>query len=180
MKTKQLTTMAMYLALIILSGLLFIPTPFGVPVVLQNMVCAMAGAVLGKKYGTLTVFVFLLCIALGLPVLPGGRGGVAVFLGATGSYFIGYLLSPYFVGLALEKIKSRSYITFLIVFVLFGALFINFSGLLGLYNNSESFSAAFKTMITFIPVDLVKSVAVAWVAQRLYVSKRGILKEIRG
>ena len=180
MKTKQLTVMGMYLALIILSGLLIIPTPVGVPIVLQNMICAMAGAVLGKKNGTLTVFVFLLLIALGLPVLPGGRGGAAVFLGATGSYFIGYLLSPYFVGLALEKVKSRGYLTYLFVFVLFGALFINFSGLLGLYNNSESFSAAFKTMIAFIPVDLVKSLAIAWVAQRLYVSKPKFLKESQG
>ncbi|MFR6436827.1 MAG: biotin transporter BioY, partial [Peptoniphilaceae bacterium] len=70
MKTKQLTTMAMYLAIIILSGLLVIPTPLGVPIVLQNMVCALAGAVLGKKNGTFTVFIFLLCIAIGLPVLP--------------------------------------------------------------------------------------------------------------
>ena len=180
MKTKHLTAMAMYLALIILSGLLIIPTPVGVPIVLQNMVCAMAGAVLGKKHGTLTVLVFLLCIALGLPVLPGGRGGAAVFLGATGSYFIGYLLSPYFVGLALEKVTNRSYVTYLIVFVLFGALLINFSGLLSLYNNSESLSAAFKTMIAFIPVDLIKAVPVAWVAQRIYVSKPRFLKEIQG
>lgn len=179
MKTKQLTTMALYLAVIILSGLLVIPTPVGVPVVLQNMVCALAGAVLGKKNGTLTVFVFLLCIAIGLPVLPGGRSGVAVFFGITGSYFIGYLLSPFLIGLALEKVKSRGYLTFLFVFVLFGSLLINFSGLISLYANSESFAAAFKTMIAFVPFDLVKAVPIAWVAQRLYATEPGFLKEIR-
>lgn len=179
MKTKQLTTMAMYLAMIILSGLLVIPTPLGVPIVLQNMVCALAGAVLGKKNGTLTVFVFLLCIAIGLPVLPGGRSGAAVFFGLTGSYFIGYLLSPFFVGLALEKAKSRGYFIFLAIFVVFGALLINFSGLISLYANSENFAAAFKTMIAFVPVDLVKAVPVAWVAERLYATQPGFLKEIR-
>ncbi len=183
MKTKQLTTMAMYLALIIFSGLLAIPTPLGIPIILQNMICAMGGAVLGKKNGTLTVCVFLLCIAVGLPVLPGGRGGVAVFFGITGSYFIGYLLSPYAIGLALEnleKMRHRNFATFFFVFALFGALLINFTGLLSLYWTGRNLFAAFQTMIAFIPADLIKSVALAWVCERLYAAKKlPIIKEIR-
>ncbi|MDD7363615.1 MAG: biotin transporter BioY [Peptoniphilus sp.] len=167
MKTRQLTVMALYLALIIISGLFAIPTPMGIPIVLQNMVCALGGALLGKKHGTMVVLVFILCILIGLPVLPGGRSGAAVFAGATGSFFIGYVLSPFLIGLALEKVKSRTYVTYFIIFWLFGALFINLTGIPSLSYHSGGTTAALKTILAFMPGDTIKAFAVAWVAQRL-------------
>lgn len=171
MKARQITVMALYLAIIILSGLFQIPTPLGIPIVLQNMVCALGGALLGKKYGTLTALVFVLCVAIGLPVLPGGRGGAAIFFGITGSFFIGYVLSPFFIGLALEKIRSRSYPTYFIVFWIFGALFINLTGILSLSIHSGGIGAAWKAILGFIPGDTIKALLVAWIAKRLLATK---------
>lgn len=167
MKTKQMTIMALYLAIIIVSGLFAIPTPIGIPIVLQNMVCALGGALLGKKHGTLTVLVFILCIIIGLPVLPGGRGGAAVFAGATGSFFIGYVLSPYLIGLAIEKCHPKNYLHYFIIFWFFGALFINLTGIPSLSYHSGGVSVALKSILGFIPGDTVKAVAVAWITQRL-------------
>lgn len=168
MKTKQMTAMALYLAIIILSGLFAIPTPVGIPIVLQNMVCALGGALLGKKHGTLTVLVFMLCIAIGLPVLPGGRGGAAIFAGATGSFFIGYILSPYLIGLAIEKWRPKNFLHYFIIFWLFGALFINLTGIPSLSYHSGGVAVAFKTILGFIPGDTVKALALAWIAERLF------------
>lgn len=170
MKTKQLTVMALYLAVIIVSGLFAIPTPMGIPIVLQNMVCALGGALLGKKHGTLTVLVFILCILIGLPVLPGGRGGAAIFAGATGSFFIGYILSPYFIGLAIEKCHPKTIWHYFIIFWLFGALFINLTGIPSLSYHSGGIAVAFKTILGFIPGDTVKAIAVAWITERVFAS----------
>lgn len=167
MKTKQLTVMALYLAMIIVSGLFAIPTPVGIPIVLQNMVCTLGGALLGKKYGTLTVLVFILCIAIGLPVLPGGRGGVAVFAGVTGSFFIGYLLSPYFVGLAIEKCHPKNFFHYFIIFWIFGVLFTNLTGIPSLSYHGDGVMMAIKTIMGFIPGGTVKAIGVAWIAERL-------------
>lgn len=46
---------------------------------------------LGGKWGTVTVGVYLLLGAAGLPVFSGFRGGTAVLLGATGGYLWGFL-----------------------------------------------------------------------------------------
>ena len=78
MKTKVLTRVTMMVALMIVSGVLTIPLPgLPVPIVLQNMMMMLAGGLLGKKYGPLAVSVFLLMVAVGFPVLSGGRGGIA-------------------------------------------------------------------------------------------------------
>ncbi len=70
-------------ALMIVSGVLTIPLPgLPVPIVLQNMMMMLAGGLLGKKFGTLAVSVFLLMVAVGFPVLSGGRGGIAVNAGS--------------------------------------------------------------------------------------------------
>ena len=88
MKTKNVALIAMMTAIIIVLG--FVPPiPLGfipVPLVLQNMGIMLAGAILGSKRGFLSVIIFLLLVAVGLPLMTGGRGGVAVFVGATAGY----------------------------------------------------------------------------------------------
>lgn len=104
MKTKVLTRVTMMVALMIVSGVLTIPLPgLPVPIVLQNMMMMLAGGLLGKKYGPLAVSVFLLMVAVGLPVLSGGRGGIAVFASASGGFLVGYVLAPLVIGYLLEK-----------------------------------------------------------------------------
>ena len=57
------------------------------------MFCALE--LLGGKRGTLSVVVYLLMAAAGLPVLAGFVGGLGVVLGTTGGYLLGFL----FIGL---------------------------------------------------------------------------------
>ena len=88
MKTKSTVLIAMMIAIIIALG--FIPgIPLGfipVPIILQNMGIMLAGALLGPKRGFLAVLIFLLLVALGLPVLSGGHGNMAVFIGPSAGY----------------------------------------------------------------------------------------------
>lgn len=90
MSTKNLVFTALMTAIICILGLVpGVPLPFmPVPIVLQNIGIFLAGIILGRKMGALTVIVFLLLAATGLPVLSGGRGGIGVFVGyQQDSYF---------------------------------------------------------------------------------------------
>ena len=54
---------------------------FNVPITIQSMGVMLAGSILGRWRGAAAVTIFLLLVALGLPLLSGGRGGLAVFFG---------------------------------------------------------------------------------------------------
>ena len=81
---------ALFAALIIIGT--FIRIPLGpVPIVLANLFVILAGLFLGPLWGAVSVALYLLIGALGLPVFSAG-GGAALFMGPTGGYLIGYLL----------------------------------------------------------------------------------------
>ena len=50
--------------------------PIGpVPITLQSFVCALAGGVLGRKWGAISIGVWLLLGLLGIPILTMGKAG---------------------------------------------------------------------------------------------------------
>ena len=64
-----------------------------VPVSLATFGVMMCGLLLGWKWGAVTVTVYILLGAVGVPVFAGFKGGAAALTGPTGGYIIGYL--PY-------------------------------------------------------------------------------------
>ena len=91
MKAKSLVYAAVMAALITVCAWITIPTV--VPFTLQTFAIFLAVGVLGGKLGTLTVAVYLLLGAVGLPVFAGFQGGLGALLGATGGYLTGFLLT---------------------------------------------------------------------------------------
>ena len=81
---------AVFAALICAGWMIAIPVG-PIPIVLQNALAVLAGLLLGPVFGGLSVSIFLLAGAAGLPVFSGGNGGLAVFVGPTGGFLIGYL-----------------------------------------------------------------------------------------
>jgi biotin transport system substrate-specific component len=59
---------------------------------MQSFSVVLTLTLLGGKLGTVTIGVYLLLGALGLPVFSGFRGGLGVLLGATGGYLVGFLV----------------------------------------------------------------------------------------
>ena len=97
MTTRDLVLAALFAAIIVALGLLppitlgFIP----VPITAQSLGVMLAGVVLGSKRGTVAVLLVLLLAAIGLPVLSGGRGGLAVFAAPTTGYLIGWVFAAF-------------------------------------------------------------------------------------
>ncbi|GHV75623.1 biotin transporter BioY [Spirochaetia bacterium] len=95
-----ITLTALFAALTAAGTFIAIPLPISpVPVVLQNLFAVLAGLCLGPIRGSLAVGLYLLAGALGAPVFAGAAGGFTRFLGPTGGFLIGYLLSALLAGL---------------------------------------------------------------------------------
>ena len=91
MKVKTMVQCALFSALLCICAWLSIPAG-NVVFTMQTFGVFLSLLLLGGKRGTLTVLVYLLLGAVGLPVFSGFRGGVGVLLGPTGGYLWGFAL----------------------------------------------------------------------------------------
>jgi biotin transport system substrate-specific component len=100
---RNLTHIALFAALIAVLGLVpRIDLISGVPVTAQSLGIMLCGTVLGARRGALAVLLFLLLVALGLPLLAGGRGGLGVFLGPSAGFLIGFPIAAFVTGWIVE------------------------------------------------------------------------------
>lgn len=89
--TKELVFTALMAVIIAVCSWISIPTT--VPFTLQTFGVFMAVGLLGGKKGTISVLVYILLGAVGVPVFAGFSGGVGTLFGTTGGYIVGFLLS---------------------------------------------------------------------------------------
>lgn len=78
-----------------------------VPITLQTMGIMLAGLILGPRRGALAVLVFLGLVAVWLPLLSGGRGGLGVFAGPSAGYLAGFVLGAYVTGWIRERLYGK-------------------------------------------------------------------------
>ena len=87
----SLSRVALFAALIAVFGLIpKLDLPFGVPITLQTLGVMLAGCLLGARRAFFAVGLFLLMVAIGLPLLSGGRGGLGVFFAPSTGFLIGW------------------------------------------------------------------------------------------
>lgn len=70
-----------------------------VPFILSDFFVLLAGLMLGRWWGLMSVGLYLILGAVGLPVFAGGGAGWKHLIGDTGGYLFGYLVAVYVVGL---------------------------------------------------------------------------------
>ena len=90
-KTIDLVYISIGAALIAICSWISIPT--AVPFTLQTFAVFAALSILGGRRGTISVAVYILMGAVGLPVFAGFKGGIGVLFGNTGGYILGFLLT---------------------------------------------------------------------------------------
>ncbi len=162
---------ALFAAIIAVCGFISIPIPGGVPIVLQNMMPVLAGALLGGLQGMGATGLFLTAGALGLPVFSGGRGGMTHLLGITGGFLIGYFFAALITGFIAGKPSSeKKALPFRIAIAcLAGFVFIYIPGIIQFMHLTES--SLTKTMavcvMPFLIGDGIKLVVVIILAIKL-------------
>ena len=105
-----------------------IPIPFTpVPLTGQTFAVLLVGAALGSKRGAISLVLYTLMGALGLPFFAGGASGLAYLSGPTLGYLVGFIAAAYVIGLLAERGLERSVRTSLIPFLV-GTLVIYLFG----------------------------------------------------
>jgi len=132
MKAAAVAVGALLLAL---SSYLAIPMA-PVPITLQTLAVTLIGALYGWRLGALTIIIWLVAGALGLPVLSDGSSGIQKFMGATAGYLFAFPLAGALTGwLVVERgwDGSRFVLAFLAMLagtalcLLFGAAWLAFN-----------------------------------------------------
>lgn len=103
----QISALAALTAALGLIPAITVPIAGGVPITAQSLGPMLAGAVLGRRKGGLAVVLFLVLVAIGLPLLPGGRGGLGVFQGPSAGFLLSWPVAAYVIGIGIERLWSR-------------------------------------------------------------------------
>ncbi|SDP33865.1 biotin transporter BioY [Desulforhopalus singaporensis] len=152
----------------------YIAIPIGpVPIVLQNLFVMLAGLLLGKRWGLISVAVYLVAGAVGLPVFAGGTGGIGKFVGPTGGYLAGFAAAAFVIGAISEKGGNRVIVD--IVAMIVGTAVIYGVGVswLSVVTGMGWYKALTVGMFPFLIGDGVKIAAAVPIARAL----RPIMKE---
>jgi biotin transport system substrate-specific component len=159
---QRLVWIALLAALTAAGAVIAVPLPFSpVPVTLQTMFVLLAGLILGSRGGVLAVLLYLAAGGLGLPVFAGGRGGLAMLLGPTGGFMLGFLGAALLCGLS-GRHGSPSFPRN-IAFCVAGSLVILLSGSLRLMSalDISPAEALLVGAVPFLPGEMLKSWAAA-------------------
>lgn len=158
---KNIAYIALFAALIAALGLVpKITLGFGVPITAQSLGIMLCGTILGAKRGALAVLLLLLLVALGLPLLAGGRGGLGLFVGATGGFLIGWPVAAFVTGLIVEKWRAGSIaVVSALASIVGGIVVLYLFGIVGMAIVLEKTLLESASLMTvFIPGDIIKAV----------------------
>lgn len=160
--TQSLAFVALFAAFLAVLGLIpKIDLPLGVPITLQTLGVMLAGCLLGARRGALAVLLFVFAVALGLPLLSGGRGGLGVFMAPSAGYLLGWPLGALVTGLVMAVLPAssagRAALSAFVASCIGGLLTVHLCGVAGLVAIAHlSWEQALIGTLAFVPGDLLK------------------------
>lgn len=168
---RTVTQVALFAALIAALGLIpQLTLAFGVPITAQSLGVMLCGTVLGARRGFLAVLLFVGLVAVGLPLLSGGRGGLGLFTSPTAGFLIGFPIAAFVTGFVMERLSNlNAAVAAGIAAVVGGVLVLYVFGIAGLaIVLGKTIGDAALLVTAFIPGDLIKAVLAALITAALY------------
>ncbi len=176
---RGLAQVAIFAGIIAALGLLpAVPVPgMPVPITLQTLGVMLAGAVLGARKGALSVLLFLAIVAIGLPLISGGRGGLGVFATPSVGFFLAWPIAAFVIGWLTQRRGAPYSIPWGIGFNVVGGIVVMYAfGLVGIMLvGGLSLPAAVAAVAIFIPGDVIKAVLAALIAAPVHRAYPGLL-----
>ncbi|MBM7703582.1 biotin transporter BioY [Metabacillus iocasae] len=171
MKLKEMMYVSLFAALVAALGLLPpIALPFTpVPITAQTFGVMLAGAVLGARLGGMSLGLFVLLVAVGAPVLSGGRGGLGILIGPSGGYVLSWPIAAFVIGFLVEKSWHQLKLWRMVVFNLIGGVLVVYAcGITYLSFVADlTWMQAAVSALTYIPGDIAKAVLSGIIALRI-------------
>lgn len=170
MKTREITQVALFAA--IMGALGLIPPIFlaftPVPITLQTIGVLLAGGMLGARLGAVSQIVFLCLVAMGLPLLSGGRGGLGVFVGPSAGYLLAYPITAFVIGyiqshfkkLRISHVLATNLTLGIFIIYLFGIPVQTFVMKLDLF-------IVAKMSLVYLPGDIIKATLASFLIVKL-------------
>jgi len=101
LNTKDMVICALFTALIAVGAFIKIPIPY-VPITLQFLFTNIAGLLLGKRRGLISVGLYIVLGLVGLPIFTQG-GGFGYVFQPTFGYILGFALGTWLAGFITER-----------------------------------------------------------------------------
>ena len=168
MSTRDIVFVALFAALTAACAV-FPPVAVPVvpaPIVVQNVGVMLAGSILGARRGGLALLLFVVLVALGMPLLTGWRGGFGVLVGPTGGFVLSWIPAAFVVGWLVERYWTRLHFWNLLLCNVAGGIVVVYA--LGIpwlaVVAGMDLLPAFTGSLVFVPGDLVKAVVASLVA----------------
>ena len=156
-KTKDMTKMALCVAILCVTAFLVVPLPF-TPIVisLHTVAVNIIGLILSPIQAGITVLIYLLMGLVGLPVFSAGTAGPGKLFGPTGGFYFGFLFAV--VAISLLRGKKISMKRYAIVSIAIGIPIQHMCAIVGMcIHNGGNVAAAFATVsLPFIIGDIIK------------------------
>jgi len=177
MNTRILTKIAICVALLSVSAYISIPLPFTAAMLTAlTVVVNLVAFILTPKQAFLTLAVYILLGAAGMPVFVGGTAGFGKLIGPTGGFILGFLLSAPLISLLKGKVPDFKRYMFIAVFVGMPVIYLCGSISMCLVQNLDIFSTLVVAVFPFILGDIIKAGIAAYLGvklNRVFASQRG-------
>ena len=158
---------ALFAAIIGILAQVTIPLPL-VPITGQTLAVGLAATILGSRYGTLSVILYGLIGAIGIPVFSAMSGGIGVIVGPTGGFIVGFIPAAFLTGLYLEK-TSFTVINAMIANTIGMLVTLSFGTVWLKFAVDTTWTGAFASgFLPFIVVGLIKAFLASWVGITVY------------
>ena len=167
---KNIVYIALFSGLIAVLGLLpKLTLVSGIPITAQSLGVMLCGIILGAKRGALAVLLFLSLVALGLPLLAGGRGGLGVFT----TPWAGFLFAAFVTGYIMERLRSLPISIVASFSAIIGSIFILYAIAIPYYmiGAKMNFFQSILTMSPFIPGDILKCILAGFIVNGIHKSR---------
>lgn len=166
MKTRDLSICSLFAAITAILAQISIPFIGGVPLTLQLLSVSLCGVVLGSKKGCISILVYIILGAIGLPVFANFSGGFQNIIGPTGGFIISFPIVAFIVGLVSERTNNIivifiSTVLSLLVSYIVGTLIFSIS------TGSSIMASITACVVPFLFTDLLKGILATVIGVKL-------------
>ena len=167
MKVRNMTLCGIFAAVLCMCAWLSFPLG-DMAITLQTFGVFLCLGILGGKRGTISILVYLLLGAVGLPVFSGFRGGIGTLLNTTGGYLTGFLACSLVYWLLTSLFPRHTLLAMLaglLICYLFGSFwYYRFYLAAG---GSGNIVVVLLQNLLFLPADILKLILAQYLSKRI-------------
>ena len=156
--TKEICSIAIMTAITAVLAQISIPMPLGVPMTMQTFAVTLAGIILGAKNGAVSMVVYLLLGAVGVPVFAGFSGGFQDLTGPTGGFLLSFPVMAFLIGMGMKLRKQKG---IFLLFLILGTLsnYVVGVAMFCIVMKASVWTGISACVLPFIPAAVIKAAA---------------------